>query len=339
MSRPAIKPAPVLLFDRETVSSILTLDECIAAVESVFAAHALGRSLAPELMHVDAGGGEFHIKAGGVRARTDDGNPTYFACKINGGFFGNKAKLGLPNIIGLILLCDGANGSPLALMESGVITRMRTGAATAVAAKYLARSDSRSVTVCGAGIQSEMQLRSLMRVVPIDRAFLWARSDCATAARQMSRELKLDVRPAPDLAAATLQSDVIITCTPAKRWFLSKEQVRPGTFIAAVGADSPDKQELEPALLAGSSVVCDLVGQCSLVGDLHHAIAAGLMGPGQIRGELGAVIAGLAPKRLREDEVIIFDSTGTALQDVAAAALIYESGKALARGASFAFWA
>jgi alanine dehydrogenase len=338
MTRSAVKPAAVLLFDREAVSSILTLDECIAAVESAFAAHALGRSLAPQLMHVDADGGEFHIKAGGVRGRHGDGSPTYFACKINGGFFDNKVKLGLPNIIGLILLCDGTDGSPLALMESGFITTMRTGAATAVAAKYLARADSRSVTVCGAGIQSEMQLRSLMRVLPIDRAFLWARSDCAAAARRMSRELNLDVRPAPDLTAATLQSDVIVTCTPAKRWFLSKEQVRPGTFIAAVGTDSPDKQELEPALLAGSSVVCDLVEQCSRVGDLHHAMAAGLMDAEEIRGQLGAVIAGHAPKRLQDDEVIIFDSTGTALQDTAAAALVYEGGKARAGGTSFAFW-
>jgi alanine dehydrogenase len=339
MSASAVTPAPVLLFDRETVSSILTLDDCIDAVESAFAAHALGRSLAPELMHVDADGGEFHIKAGGLRSRTEDGNRTYFACKINGGFFGNKAQLGLPNIIGLILLSDGVNGSPLAVMESGFITRLRTGAATAVAAKYLARSDSKSVAVCGAGIQSEMQLRSLMRVLPIERAFVWARSDATAAAQRMSEELELDVRPAPDLAAATLQSDVIVTCTSAKHWFLSKQHVRPGTFIAAVGADSPDKQELEPALLAGSSVVCDLVRQCSHVGDLHHAIAAGLMTPQEIRGELGAVIAGRAPKRLHEDEIIIFDSTGTALQDTAAAALVYEGGKQLARGASFAFWA
>jgi alanine dehydrogenase len=168
---------------------------------------------------------------------------------------------------------------------------------------------------------------------------VWARSDSTAAARRLSQELKLEVSPAADLTAATLQSDVIVTCTPAKRWFLSKDQVRPGTFIAAVGADSPDKQELEPALLAGSSVVCDLVGQCSQVGDLHHAIAAGLMTPQEIRGELGAVIAGHAPKRLKEDEIIIFDSTGTALQDTAAAALVYEGGKALANGASFAFWA
>jgi len=339
MSAPAVTPAPVLLFDREAVSSILTLDGCIAAVESAFAAHALGRSLAPGLMHVDADGGEFHVKAGGLRGRTDDGHSTYFACKINGGFFGNKVKLGLPNIIGLILLCDGANGSPLAVMESGFITRLRTGAATAVAAKYLARPDSKSVTVCGAGIQCEMQLRSLMRVLPIERAFVWARSGSTAAARRMTEELKLDVRAAPDLAVATLQSDVIVTCTPAKHWYLGKEHVRPGTFIAAVGADSPDKQELEPALLAASSVVCDLVGQCSHVGDLHHAIAAGLMIPQEIRGELGTVIAGLAPKRLRDDETIIFDSTGTALQDTAAAALVYEGGRALARGASFAFWA
>jgi alanine dehydrogenase len=223
-------------------------------------------------------------------------------------------------------------------MESGYITRLRTGAATAVAAKYLARPDSKTVTLCGAGSQGEMQLRCLMCCLPIERIFVWSRSNTEGFAERMSRDLKLDVRPAADLRAATLESDVIVTCTPATRWFLGAKHVRPGTFIAAVGADSPDKQELEPVLLAQSSVVCDLVAQCAQVGDLHHTIAAGLMSTRGIRGELGPVIAGLAPKRLRADETIIFDSTGTALQDTAAAAMVYERAKALGRGGSFAFW-
>src|SRR6267143_5092014 len=102
----SIPPAPVLLLDRETVASLLTVDQSIAVVEAAFAAHARGESLEPQLMHVNAGRGEFHVKAGGLR-----GDRTYFACKVNGGFFGNKANSGLPNIIGLLLLCDGANGS------------------------------------------------------------------------------------------------------------------------------------------------------------------------------------------------------------------------------------
>jgi ornithine cyclodeaminase/alanine dehydrogenase-like protein (mu-crystallin family) len=329
----ATVPAPVLLLDRETVAAFLSMEDCIAAVEAAFAAHACGRSISPQLLHVNADGGEFHIKAGGLREQRP-----YFACKINGGFFGNRASFGLPTIIGLILLCDGTNGAPLAVMESGLVTRLRTGAATAVAAKYLARPDSEVVTICGAGIQADIQLRGLTRVLPLRRAFVWSRGDPESFAARIAEDLDLDVRPATDLGEATRQSDVIVTCTPAKSWILGRQHVPPGAFIAAIGTDSPDKQEIEPELLAASSVVCDLVEQCAQVGDLHHAITAGLMTSGQIRGELGSVITGRAPKRHREDEIIIFDSTGTAIQDAAVAAVVYEKALATGYTKAFAFW-
>lgn len=326
-------PDPVLLLNRTAVASLLTLDGCIEVVETAFAAHARGRSLAPQLMHVDADGGEFHIKAGGLRAAR-----TYFACKVNGGFFGNRARLDLPNIIGLILLGDGATGKPLALMESGIVTRLRTAAATAVAAKYLARADTHTVTICGAGTQAESQLRALTRVLPIRRAFLWHPRDADATARRLADELRIDVSWTASLAAATSVSQAIVTCTPARRWFLGREHVAAGTFVAAVGADSPDKQEIEPALLAASGVVCDLIEQCAQVGDLHHALAAGLMTREQVTGHLGAIIVGEAPKRRDDREIIVFDSTGTALQDVAVAASVYEQALATGCGQTFGFW-
>jgi alanine dehydrogenase len=331
-----MKPTPpALLLDRATVGSLLTLDDCIAAVERAFAAHARGESLQTELLHVDGLGGEFHVKAGGLKSPT-----AYFACKVNGGFFQNRARFDLPNIQGLILLYDATNGVPLAVMESATVTILRTGAATAVAAKFLARGDAHVATICGVGTQGMVQLRALTRVRTLATVHAWSRdlTRAAMFAQNMTAELGIDVRPAPDLAAATRASDVIVTCTPAKKWFLGREHVRPGTFIAAVGADSPDKQELEPALLAGSSVVCDITAQCAEVGDLHHAIAAGLMGAAAVRGELGAVVAGLALARQSDTETIVFDSTGTALQDAAAAALVYEKAVQAGRGTRFAFW-
>lgn len=326
---------PALLLDRPTVGSLLALDDCITAVERAFAAHARGESLTTELLHVDGLGGEFHVKAGGLKAPT-----AYFACKVNGGFFQNRARLDLPNIQGLILLYDATNGVPLAVMESATVTILRTGAATAVAAKHLARRDARVATICGVGTQGAVQLRALHRVVPLTTVHAWSR-DMARAqafAEKMSAELGLAVRPATDLGHATRASDIIVTCTPAKKWFLGREHVRPGTFIAAVGADSPDKQELEPSLVANSAVVCDITAQCAEVGDLHHAIAAGLMPRSAVRGELGAVVAGLARGRQTDAETIVFDSTGTALQDAAAAALVYEKALQSGRGSRFAFW-
>jgi alanine dehydrogenase len=325
-------PAPVLLLDRQIVAQSLTLQECIIAVEAAFVAYAQGRALEPGLMHVDAERGEFHIKAGGLR-----GEQTFFAAKINGGFFRNKSELGIPNIVGLILLSDGRNGTPLAIMESGAITRLRTGAATAVAAKYLARPDSRTVTICGAGTQGEIQFLALKEVLPIEQVFVWSRSGAEALAGRI-RSHGVEAKAVTDLGESIPFSDVIVTSTPAKQWYLGREHVRPGTFIAAVGADSPGKQELEPELLAENSVVADLVNQAAHVGELHHCIEAGLMQANQIRGELGAIIAKLAKPRVDEKEIIIFDSTGTALQDTAAAVAVYEKARAAGRGQPFAFW-
>lgn len=326
---------PALLLDRRTIAELLSLDECIAAVEVAFAAHARGETLAPGLLHGDGVGGEYHIKAGGIRAP----RPRY-ACKINSSFFQNRATNGLPNIQGLIVLYDAADGRPLAVMESAEITIKRTGAATAVAAKYLARADSRVATIVGAGNQGAIQLESLMRVRQLEKVFVCARNPATTAAfaARLAAKLGISVEPRADLAAAVGGSDIVVTCTPAKRWIVGREMVSPGTFVAGVGADSPDKQELEPALLASSAVVTDLTDQCVRVGDLHHAVSEGAMRREDVRGELGQVIVGQAPGRLNPREVLVYDATGTALQDVAAAVLVYEKAVAAGRGTPFPFW-
>ena len=136
----------MLLLSRSEITRLLTFPEYVRVVEEAFRLHAQGCALQPVLAHVDADGGEFHIKAGGLR-----GANAYFALKVNGGFFQNRVRLGLPNIQGLIVLSRADNGVPLAAMDSIEITIQRTGAATAVAARHLARPDSRVVTVCGCG--------------------------------------------------------------------------------------------------------------------------------------------------------------------------------------------
>jgi len=227
---------------------------------------------------------------------------------------------------------------PLALMDSREITMKRTGAATAVAAKYLARPDASVVTIFGCGTQGRIQLEALTRVLPIKEAFAYSRNreKAACFTEEMSAVLQIRVRPVADLDDDNIQaSDVYVTCTPAKQYFLRKEYIRPGTFIAAVGADSPDKQESEPALLASSKVVVDILDQCERVGELHHAIAAGLMTRESVHAELGEIIAGNKPGRTSDEEITIFDSTGTALQDIAAAAAIYEKATAIGVGTQF----
>ena len=319
----------MLLLSRSEITSLLAFPEYVEAVEQAFRLHAQGCALEPALAHVDADDGEFHIKAGGLRGATP-----YFALKVTGGFFHNRARYGMPNIQGLIVLSRADNGLPLAAMDSIEITIQRTGATTAVAARLLARPDSHVATVCGCGNQGRVQLRALRHALPIDRAFAWSRQaeKARSFADEMSRELGIEVTAAGGLADALAQSDVCVTCTPARSPFLRRADVPPGMFVAAVGADSPDKQELDAELVAASTVVADLREQVVRVGETHHAIARGLMRPDQVAAELGEILTGKAPGRTSETEIVIFDSTGTALQDVAAAAAVYERARAAGTG-------
>lgn len=316
-----------LVLTRREVVALLGLDECIGAVERAFRLHAEGRSLGPGVLGVEAPGGGFHVKAAGLEI-----GRTYFASKTNANFSENPRRHGLPAIQGVIVLCDATDGRPLAVMDSIEITVRRTAAATAVAAKHLAREDAGTVTICGCGSQGRAQLRALRRVRPIQRAFAFD-ADPAVAVRyaeELSAELGIGVTPAESLERALARSDVCITCTPSRRPFLRRQHVRPGTFVAAVGADSPDKQELEPELMAAGVVVTDVLEQCAAIGELHHALEAGVLSRADVHGELAELVAGRKPGRRSGEEITLFDSTGTALQDVAAAAVVYE--KALAGG-------
>ena len=317
-----------LVLTRGDVQALLGWDECIAAVEAAFRLHAEGRSLAPGVLAVPSREGGFHIKAAGL-----DLGRLYFAAKSNGNFSANPRRHALPAIQGVIVLCDGDDGRVLAVMDSIEVTIRRTAAATAVAAKWLARPDATVATICGCGSQGRAQLRALKRVLPLQRAYAFdADENTARAfAQDLSADLGLDVSAVADLGEAVRSSDVCVTCTPSRLPYLEREHVRPGTFVAAVGADSPDKQELHPALMAAGTVVVDVLDQCASIGDLHHALEAGALTRDNVHAELADIVTARKPGRRSRDEITIFDSTGTALEDVAAAAVVYE--RAVAAGA------
>jgi ornithine cyclodeaminase/alanine dehydrogenase len=324
-----IKPEGTLLLKRAEVAELLGLDECIAAVEHAFRLHAEGKAPPPGILGIHARDGGFHIKAGTLEL-----NRPYFAAKTNANFPENMKRFGLPTIQGVIVLCDAENGYPLALMDSMEITIRRTGAATAVAAKYLARPDSKVVTICGCGNQGRISLRALVRVLPVERVFAYDTDDAQAQrfASVLGEELSIDVEAVGELKSAVRQSDICITCTPSRQPFLARDFVAPGMFIAAVGADSPEKHEIDPSVLHGNRIVVDILEQCASIGELHHALDAGVVTKADIHAELGEVIAGIKPGRTSTEEVIIFDSTGMALQDVAAAAAVYENAVSQGRG-------
>jgi len=319
----------LLLLTRRDVAALLDLSDTIRVVEAVFRDHAEGRiPMPPGVLGAHLEDGGFHIKTAALAA------PRYFAAKINANFPGNPERFGLPTIQGLIALFDAERGTPLALMDSIEITLLRTAAASAVAARYLARADASTVTICGCGNQGKSHLRALMKVRPIRRAFaVDAHPETAQwFAEVLAAELSIEVQMMESLAEAVAQSDMCVTCTPCRQPILTAAMLRPGLFIAAVGADHPEKQELEPAVLAAAKVVVDLVEQAAVMGELHHAIAAGVMTAAAVHAELGQVVAGQRAGRTSDEEIFVFDSTGTALQDVAAATLVYERAGETGRG-------
>ena len=324
-----------VLLGRDDIRHLLDLPTCIDAVEVAFRRHALGESITPAVVGVRVDGGGFHIKAAGLRG-VQSGESGRFVAKVNANFPGNPDRHGLPSIQGIVALFDAATGRVLALLDSMEVTAIRTAAATAVAARHLARENAGLVTLCGCGEQGRSQLRAITCVRPIRRAYAYDErlGKAESLAREMSEELGIDVLPVRELGDVTRESDIWVTCTTAHHWFLGRDHVRPGAFIAAVGADHPEKQEIEPDLLAASVVIADLVEQCAAMGDLHHALDAGVMGREEVRAELADVIVGRVSGRRSTAEIIVFDSTGTALQDVASASVAYD--RAVATGIGLA---
>jgi alanine dehydrogenase len=323
-----------LLLRRSDVETLLTLSDCIEAVERVFRLHGEGKIPASKILGVQAPDGGLHVKA----AFLPD-EKSYLVAKLNTNYPGNQARFDLPTIQGVILLSDAENGSPLALIDSIDITIKRTAAATAVAAKFLARQDSSVVTICGCGVQARNQLRAICSVLALKTVYAFDLDEnaAATFANERSRELKILVQPVRDVPDAVSRSDVIITCTPSREYFVHKENVGGGTFIAAVGADDAHKQEIDPALMASAKVVADSLEQCCAIGDTHHAIAKRLMSKEDIYAELSEVVAGQKRGRVADNEIIVFDSTGVAMEDAVVATTVYQKAGASGIGTHFEF--
>src|SRR4030095_15236674 len=159
----------LIVLSRRDVLDLLTLPDCIAAVEQAFRLHGEGRTLGPGVLGVPATDGGFHIKAAGLVGP----DRSYFAAKTNANFPRNPERFGLPTLQGTIVLADATNGVPLAIIDSGSVTALRTGAATAVAAKFLARRDARTATIVGCGVQGELQLPAIAAVLPLERVMLF----------------------------------------------------------------------------------------------------------------------------------------------------------------------
>jgi ornithine cyclodeaminase/alanine dehydrogenase-like protein (mu-crystallin family) len=293
------------------IGAVLKPRVCLDALREAYAALHSDTGARPSSVELRAARGTFHVKAG-----MEPGRREVLAAKLNANFPRNPEK-GLPTIQGVLLLFDATNGTPLAMMDSGELTAWRTAAATALAAIHGACSQSRTATIIGCGRQAAHQLAAIADVLPLETIYAVDSApdrSRAFAARQEGL-LNLDILPVADPADATLASDVILTCTTASKPVLTPAMTRAGTFIAAVGADNPRKQELDPALFRGAAVIVDDFDACARNGELFHALEAD---------------AGTG--RASTEEIVIYDSVGVGIQDVAVAKAAWRAAVANGKG-------
>ena len=315
----------VLTLSRSDVRQVFTMRDAIRAVEDAYRAHGEGKTINPLATSfiVPKYNGEVDIKPAYIETIECAG------LKLAGGYWDNPEKFGLPSVIGIIVLTDGRNGMPLAIMDGTHIGSFRTGAAGGVGAKYLARKDSERVAVIGSGNQARQQLAALAEVFPVKRvkAYSLNAAHRAAYADEMGKKYGIDVAAADSVKEAVRGADIIVTATPATGHVLMDEWVKPGTHINAIGADMPGKQELDPRIMARAKVVVDSLPQCVRIGEVQTAIREGIIREEDIYAEIGEIVAGKKRGRTSPDEVTVFDSTGMGIQDVSSAHSAYLKAK------------
>lgn len=288
-------------------------------MERAFVAYSQGRAVVPpvgELLFEDPPA-DVHIKYGYVRG---DG---YYVIKVASGFYQNP-QLGLPSSNGLMLLFSRHTGVLEAvLLDEGHLTDVRTAAAGAVAARYLAPREPGCIGIIGSGIQAALQLANLARVTSCRKVLVWGRNpDRVAAWREQFANGEFDVAAAADIDTLVDRCRLIVTTTPATAPLL--EAVHAGTHITAVGADAPHKQELAPSVLAAADIVAvDSLSQSDSRGEVYRAVDAGELGRGAAV-ELGRIVSGELPGRTRREQITVADLTGVATQDIEIARAVYE---------------
>jgi ornithine cyclodeaminase len=312
---PQLRPEPRVV-RREEIRRAVDLPRLIDEIADGFVAYSAGHVVVPPVAHLgfDDPRGDVHIKYGYIQ--DDD----VFVIKIADGFDENAA-MGLPPGDGMLLVFDRRTGMTRAvLLDHAYLTDLRTAAAGAVTARALAPRTVERIGVIGTGVQGHLQLELLGRVLPCRRAMVFGRD--ARRAERYVHDMAVhgfEVAIAPDTDTLAAQCDIIVTATTARAPLFSAESVRAGTHISAFGADSPGKQELEPALLGRADVVVvDSLSQTSQHGELAHALQAGVITTERVR-ELGEVLRDPSLGRTRDDQITVCDLTGVAVQDIVVA--------------------
>jgi len=320
-----------LLLGADAVEEHAALPAVVDAVESAFAADARGETIMPAKSYIDLPeyNGDFRSMPAYVMAEEWDAA----AIKWVNVHPDNPTDHDLPTVLGTIIYSDPETAFPLAVMDGTVITRLRTGAAAAVATDHLAVDDATSLGLVGAGTQSYTQLEAIAAVRDIETVVIADRNAERQQAFADHFEDRFDVRA--DSIAAAAGCDVLSTITPVESPIVEREWLGESTHVNAIGADAAGKHEHDDQTLLDAKLVIDDYEQCTHSGEINVPWSEGVLSDDDIYGELGAIVAGELAGRTAEDGLTLFDSTGLAIQDVAAAHVAYENARAAGDGTDF----
>jgi alanine dehydrogenase len=313
-----------LILTDDEVKKLLSFSEVVEAVESAFKQKGLGRVQMPAKIYL------YYKKYGGdLRAM-----PSFLedldisAVKVVNVHPENPRKNGLPTVMAVIVLIDPSTGAPLAIMGGTTITDMRTGAAGCVAAKYLARKDSKVVGLVGAGAQARTQLMALLELYKnLEEVRVWSRTEATkekfAAEIQQAYGDAVQVVSAASVGKAVEGADIVVTTTPSRTPLVRDDMVSAGMHITCIGADAVGKEELDPSILKRAKIVVDDWAQASHSGEINVSLSRGLITRENVWAEIGEIVAGLKPGRQRREEITVFTSTGLAVQDAVSAKIAY----------------
>lgn len=296
----------------------IDLREVNRAIEAAFADHGRGHVQMPPKVYITLPEGDFRTMPACLPSLSLAG------VKVVNVHPGNPAR-GLPTVMALIVILDIATGIPVAILNATKLTDMRTGAAGAVAAKYLSPKKEIVLGLIGTGRQSEAQYQAISRELEICEIKCWSRN--SLHAEKFARSITDHTARSVPVEKAC-DCDVLVTATPSREPVVMNEWVHDGTHINAIGADAPGKQELDPLLLRRGRVFVDDITQAVHSGEVNVPISRGIFTPEEIAGTIGEVVIGMK-HRERPDQITIFDSTGLAIQDLAIAAIAMRNGRAI----------
>lgn len=312
----------MLLLTMEDVMKVLDMPQCVNVVEKAFAEMASGTAVMPPRINLfTAEGLALYMPAYLEEMGT-------LGCKVVTSYVNNPAKHNRPTILGKMLLQDPETGDVICIMDGEYLTAVRTGAASGVATKYIARDEKgQKVGIFGAGVQGKAQLWAITVVRDIAKAYVYDISDESMIKfiQEMSAKLRIEVIRAESPDHILEESDIICTATSTPTPIFSGNRVREGTHLNSVGSHTPNARELDTAIIKRAKVIADSYEAClSEAGDIMIPIQEGEINKSHLYAELGEIIIGKKPARVDDREITLFKSNGLAIQDVATAKLVYD---------------